>query len=200
MIRIQRPPAPDFFESDRLRATIAECAEHFEKDYEKREQETYRCPPLWMHPDLKSAVIETFHGKCCYCEQSILATQPVTIEHFRPKTNAMGLDRTLDPDHYWWLAYKWENLYMACQLCNSRKASRFPVEGKRAGRNDLLSSESAILLDPCSDDPDEWFAFESSGIIRPRIPGWRAEVTIDLLSLNRPELVRLRCQMRTDGR
>ena len=54
----------------------------------------------------------------------------------RPASDALALDGTLSPDHYWWLAYAWENLYPSCAECVSFKGARFPVRGARGGRND----------------------------------------------------------------
>src|SRR5262249_13838491 len=43
------------------------------------------------------------------------------VDHFRPKSRALDLDGRVDPDHYWWLAYEWENLYPVCSFCNMSK-------------------------------------------------------------------------------
>lgn len=73
--------------------------------------------------------------KCAYCErQEGLLNQPV--EHFRPKAGALRGDpldesvpRTTDPDHYFWLAWSWENLFFACGTCNggATKQNWFPL-------------------------------------------------------------------------
>ena len=66
-----------------------------------------------------------FFGKCAYCEDRIVSTQPGDIEHYRPKgcvTNEDGSRVMVDANGgkkvphpgYYWLAYEWTNLLYAC--------------------------------------------------------------------------------------
>lgn len=50
-------------------------------------------------------LFELQHHKCCYCECRIDRSYS-DVEHFRPLSR------------YWWLAYAWENLLLACKFCN----------------------------------------------------------------------------------
>ena len=54
---------------------------------------------------------------------------------------------------YFWLAYVWENLFFACQLCNQTfKQNLFPLANptKRRARShmDDLSAEEPLLIHP----------------------------------------------------
>ena len=130
----------------------------------------------------------TFHGKCAFCETLIPRGEGERhVEHFRPATGAMNLDKSLDRDHYFWLAYEWDNLYYSCSTCESNKRTFFPVKGERATVEGFIAVEQPLLVDPCRDDPDEHFSFLENGSVQALDE--RGEVTISLLSLNRPNLV-----------
>jgi hypothetical protein len=97
------------------------------------------------------------------------------------------------PDHYWWLAFAWDNLYLTCPPCNKHRGPRFPVKGPRiTGPGDDPNRENCLLLDPCRDDPAEHLRFDASGRVRPLSK--RGDVTINLVALNRSELVARRIQ------
>ena len=127
------------------------------------------------------------HDKCCYCESK---TSPGRIDHFRPKgavRQSKGSDR-IHPGYYW-LAYRWDNLVLACEDCNLKKSDCFPLEspGQRARNHHApLDRESPLLLNPYAEtDPCEHVTFDGSAC-RPRTAKGRETVT--LLELNRPIL------------
>ena len=103
---------------------------------------------------------------------------------------AVNVDGTVSPDHYWWLAYEWENLLPCCPECGHLKGSRFPVVGKRANapsRGAALDEEGPLLLDPRRDDPQSEFVFLDDGGIVSKSE--RGRVTIEVLGLNRRQLL-----------
>ena len=105
---------------------------------------------------------------CAYCE-SLTPTR--LVDHFRPTEEAASLDgKTVARDHYWWLAYEWENLLPTCPTCMSHKGKRFPIKGPRAtpapGRG-LPTAEHALFLDPCRDQPEQSLAYEQDGRVVP---------------------------------
>lgn len=68
-----------------------------------------------------------FAGKCAYCETRYSRTQPMDVEHWRPKAevvviDAMGKRQTVPG--YEWLAAKWENLLPACSDCNRSRTQK----------------------------------------------------------------------------
>jgi uncharacterized protein (TIGR02646 family) len=140
----------------------------------------------------KPYLLKLFHSKCAYCESLLDGKVDSDIEMYRPKIGAIGLTREpAKNDHYWWLAYEWDNLLIACKTCNFSKGQRFPVEGERVGPHDPVESERPLLLDPCRDEPDDHLAFDdSTGMVAPKTVRGRA--TIDVLSLNRQALVSAR--------
>jgi hypothetical protein len=138
--------------------------------------------------------------KCAFCESKISATGHGDVEHYRPKKAVAQKDGDafLRPGYYW-LAYDWCNLLLACAICNQTfKRNLFPLRHPRRrarSHHDDLTREKPLLIDP-------------SGAINPRRHiGFRAEIavplrgsrrgvaTIEVAGLNRAPLVekRLRC-------
>jgi uncharacterized protein (TIGR02646 family) len=153
---------------------------------------------VYQHREVRTALIELFHGKCAYCESKIISVSPVDIEMFRPKSGVVER-----PEHpgYWWLAMVWENLLPSCAICNrvrnhegvkTGKANRFPLvdEALRAFEPGQETRENPLLLDPCTDDPEEHLVFEENGLVISDT--LRGKTSISVLGLNRPELVEAR--------
>lgn len=74
---------------------------------------------------VKLALDAMFHGKCAYCETHYARSQPVDVEHYRPKNEIK-----YDPNHegYWWLAMDWENLLPSCIDCNRVRGHAFEFD------------------------------------------------------------------------
>ncbi len=144
-----------------------------------------------------------FYGKCAYCETEVLVNQPGDIEHWRPKnrvTDEKGRAIKIDTigggkiphPGYYWLAYEWRNLLLACANCNrpsTTKANRrigkwdqFPVEDFRAKKMGEESQESPILLNPVEDDPTEHLEVDDTGVIIAKTD--RGQKCIDIFGLN----------------
>lgn len=136
--------------------------------------------------DVRAALEALFHGKCAYCETAYAASQPVDIEHYRPKGAVAE-----DSDHggYWWIAMAWDNLLPSCIDCNrkrgqiiaetstsleqlaanskpllvqSGKHDSFPLAGTgaRAQAEEAdFSGEHPLLLNPCIDNPPDFLAY-----------------------------------------
>lgn len=131
--------------------------------------------------------------RCGYCEDS-LADE---VEHIRPKA--------LFPEQ----AFVWRNYIYACGPCNGAKRGRFPrrvgtqvIDVARRRGEPVVAPASGIdvLLDPREDDPSHFFMLDlETGMIvaRPRLDAWerqRAELTLEVLPLNRDVLLRARRQ------
>ena len=117
MIRRERssvqPPRPFLSRADeavdRLRAFYRLSTR------ERSQRRAHHDPELLADRSLVSALAKLFERKCAYCESPLGGASPADTDRFRPAQEAMDLDgRVRDPDHYWWLAYEWDNLYPAC--------------------------------------------------------------------------------------
>ena len=130
--------------------------------------------------------------RCMYCEDA-----PANeVEHVRPKI--------LYPE----LTFRWENFLFACGPCNAPKGNRFKLfvpsgasserEAARASGSPVVAPPAgdSLLLDPRIDDPLEFFLLDLGGtfffVVR-HPPGSRerrrAEYTLDLLGLNRRDML-----------
>lgn len=75
--------------------------------------------------DIKGQLNEMYLGKCAYCETYV---EQMVVEHYRPKRGG-----------YYWLAFSWDNLLLACPTCNGFKREYFPV------------SKARVVFDPIRD-------------------------------------------------
>jgi uncharacterized protein (TIGR02646 family) len=192
MIRIDRNlvPEPKFLATRGLRAFEQLRAFYAANPQLRTQKEPPKDFAFWTDKSVMGALVRLFNGKCAFCESTIGGVGHAQVEHFRPKRRAAQLDGKVDPDHYWWLTYSWSNLYLICQLCNTAKATRFPIVGKRAEYRGSIEQERALLLDPCRDSPDKSLDFSADGTVRALDE--RGQTTIDVYTLNRPQLVKLR--------
>lgn len=198
MIYVERNsiPVPEVFYSKEVEIAKKRLEEFYLKSKESRSQQKYSQPfEKELRDKFLEALREVFKGKCAYCESVIpLETSRSEYDHFRPKGGARGLDKEFSTDHYWWLTYDWNNIYLSCTLCNQYKSTWFPVEGKRIPLNtpykEVISHEKALLIDPCIDKPEEHLIYNEEGEVDFLTP--KGKTTIEIIKLNRIELVRAR--------
>src|SRR5713226_2039809 len=150
-----------------------------------RRSTTISQPSGWQVPN-KSCLYKTRGGsKCCYCERT-LPKPELEVEHFRPRRGVRQLpdQPTHDYPGYYWLAYAWTNLLLACRTCNGNKSNRFPLRNptKRArSHQDDLAKERPLFVDPTAMNPRRHISFEDE------VPKGRTRVgktTIDNIGLN----------------
>lgn len=147
---------------------------------------------LYGHSSVKEALIEAQHDKCCFCESKISHISYGDVEHFRPKAGyRQSPDDPLGRPGYYWLAYEWTNLYLACQLCNQRfKKNTFPLQdpGHRC-LNHLgdLVLEEPLFIDPVEVDPEDHIEFSAEQPMA-RNGSPQGAVTIQALGLQREPL------------
>jgi uncharacterized protein (TIGR02646 family) len=161
--------------------------------------------------DVIDALNKLFSFKCAYCESTYEATQPVDVEHYRPKAG-VDVDGKLQRPGYYWLAATWGNLLPSCIDCNRArrhdfpdvdpeirgKANRFPIgnPAQRAAQPGEEAKEKRLLLHPAFDDPDEHLEFIEEGVVRPAVRGGKesqmGRVSIEIYGLDRPGLVHAR--------
>lgn len=195
MIHVKRPLAPPIFKSPAWRQEQKRAKEFFAKQATSARLQHHFEFKLYRLPEVRSALLHLFYGKCAFCETAYTSTLPMDVVHFRPVGGAIGADGKVSPLHYWWLANEWFNLYSVCAECNRSKGSRFPVNGPRApiqATESEIREEKALLMDPCFDYPEYDFIFDPAGKVASKTA--RGLKTIDTFNLNRPALVERRRQ------
>lgn len=160
------------------------------QDYQNGEKIFSFSSNIYAHKDVKEALIRSQHGKCCFCEQIIY--EDGDVEHFRPKqAYRQEKGKPLQRPGYYWLAYEWDNLYLACTACNQRhKENLFPLinpEARATNHYDDIKKEKQIFIDPGKEDPENFIQFNGEipvGIDKEE----RGKNTIKSLALDRPNL------------
>lgn len=167
---------------------------------------------VYKDKEVKTALHALFKGKCAYCESRYAGTQPMDVEHWRPKGEVhegSGTPAFQKLAGYHWLASAWENLFPSCVDCNREraqtnfvtneektlgKANQFPVEGgARFGPppdadGAPTGAETPLILDPCLDDPADHLRFRLDGSVAPASNSQKGQQSIDVYALNRTEL------------
>jgi uncharacterized protein (TIGR02646 family) len=186
------------------------------KKAEKKDWNNFRFK-IYADPTVKKALIKLFHGKCAYCESKFLHVYPGDVEHFRPGRIAEAQARSFG---YYWLGADWENLLLSCRNCNQKlgheiagssdkivmgKMDQFPIKAGQVHVDSHVDHPKRIaeedkyrlLVDPCKDNPEEFFEFElSTGVIRAKMidgkPSEKASKSIEVYVLQRVPLVQAR--------
>ena len=187
--------APAALSSREVAEAVERARAFFERPARERAQETFAFEDgLLASDEVRAALWDACTGKCVYCETP-LTQRTMHIDRVRPASGALALDGALSPDHYWWLAYAWENLYPSCAECQSFKGARFPVRGDRAPvgtMGEALRDESPLLLEPRHDDPEQHLVFAEDGSVASTTV--EGSATIGILGLNRAQLVTARVE------
>ena len=199
MIRIHKPKtAPTKLNTDGKQKCKSHCDAYSSNPsaYKKNQGTFDFAHTIYAHESVKEALIIAQHQKCCFCERII--GKNGDVEHFRPKgayEQAQG--ESLKYPAYYWLAYKWENLYLSCSPCNTRhKGNLFPLEdpSKRAtNHTQRITKESPLFIDCGKENPEEFIGFRAEYAYE--IDGNpRGKITIDYLDLNSEDLTESRRQ------
>jgi hypothetical protein len=114
---------------------------------------------------LRQALIDEFNNECGYCRSKLGLTSKPQIDQFYPKS--------IYPEK----AFQLDNLVLSCSVCNVCKANKFPLD----------SGGLPLLLNPRVDDFKEHISVEKDGTAIAITD--RGKTTIEILHLNRPELV-----------
>lgn len=192
MIAIDKPDEkPDRLqeEGERERANLEKAYEDESIDFVAFLDERGFKRRIYSHPSVRQALLDCHHEKCCYCEKG--REHVHEVEHFRPKTavhQEYGESR-IKPGYYW-LAYEWDNLFMACRHCNGRKGTVFPLRNpsnRARSHQDDTEQEEPLLLRPDQDDPTDHLSFRENVAVGKTDRGRK---TIDVLGLNREALKR----------
>ena len=205
MIHIDRPSEkPAALISEKSIDSVKKLREYYRYDVEKRGQSRLLLDE-WIWNETIPDLYRLFSGKCSYCERTT-SQEEALVDHFRPFSDVIGLENKIFKDGYWWLAFDWDNLYLACRNCLSSKSNHFPVFGDHAlaeARGVDLHAEHALLIDPCYDQPDKYLTYDSDGFVKSIEPedldsranfgdNSRGQITIETIGLNRSELLSVR--------
>ena len=194
-------PAPNILIRLGTSQTEHDCAA-FEKTPEEYRSHERRFPNRdhYRRPQVKCALRKMHHDKCCYCEMKLSTAAYLHVEHFRPK-GAVRQSRVEDEEFpgYFWLAYSWENLLLACFDCNTTyKGTLFPLdnpaERARSHKHDL-TMERERFVNPAEEDPRDHIRFEDD---LPVALTERGGHTIEGLGLCRNQLIEGRLQRRQE--
>lgn len=161
MIKIIKHEAPEILIKKGSLETKAELIE-FEANKEKYyngELKFEAKNSIYNNESVRENLEKIQHNKCCYCETKSTRSN-MDVEHFRPKT---AYSKTFKGNSYYpgyfWLAYDWNNLFLACQVCNQIfKNDFFPIEDEetRAQLNNLSTeNELPFFVHPSFDEPED---------------------------------------------
>lgn len=125
----------------------------------------------YKSPEIKNKLLEESHYKCVFCEMITEESSPAQVEHFKPKS--------IYPE----LTYEWSNLLTVCPICNSNKRD--------------LDTEKKPIINPTVLDPENYFEYKIPHIcVKNESPNSEiADRTIKKCKLNRPSLMRKRCDL-----
>lgn len=195
MIRIHKPRAwPEKLKTDgeAARQKMEAAYDAAPDDYKSARKKFEFDGDTYGARSVKEALKTAQAGKCAFCEAIIGHISFGDVEHFRPKGAWKQCeDDKLTYPGYYWLAYNWDNLLLACTLCNRRyKKNLFPLEdpSRRAhSHNDDLARENPMLIDPGAEDPEQHITFRGTeAVAKNNSP--RGQTSIDVFGLNRDEL------------
>lgn len=108
---------------------------------------------IYRHKTIKDKLVEIQKNTCCYCETSLVSCTG-DVEHYRPKTRYKQSkeDKGFHKPGYFWLAYDWNNLLVACKNCNSKyKIDYFPVSDSQkrlTPKGEDNTDEHPLILNP----------------------------------------------------
>lgn len=150
---------------------------------------------LYKPKKVKDALDVIYRRKCAYCEKS-LKDADRHVEHYRPK------------EPYFWLAFSWDNLLIACKKCNELKSNHFreylagtalnysneTLETAQSQAKAYNAIEQPLILNPEQETEEslqKHFTFDLATAefiaLSPQM-----KVTIEVCQLNRKELVEKR--------
>lgn len=135
--------------------------------------------------DITDKLKDLYKSKCAFCEQKV---EQLHVEHFRPKVK------------YYWLAYSWDNLLLACPKCNEYKGSNFEINGIKVSfdnNDDTIRNINSLsetynrleqpkLVNPEVSDPKNHITFTRKGEISSTVDNYT--YTINTCKLNREYL------------
>lgn len=121
----------------------------------------------YSHDEVKDALRSECNSKCMYCESKVEHITDLHIEHIKPKAK----------DQYPELTYQYDNLGLACPLCNRNKRDIYDPD--------------VPFINPYIDEPDDHFNAYGA-FVWAKSGDERAKLTELQIDLNRSELIEAR--------
>ncbi|MGO4773637.1 hypothetical protein ACEN2I_18425 [Flavobacterium sp. W22_SRS_FK3] len=168
MIKIVKDAAPEKLLNKGSAQTIIDIEKYSnnKEKYNSGELKFEALSTIYNSDIVREALESVQKNKCCYCETKSTRSNS-DVEHFRPKA-AYSSDfkgKSMYPG-YFWLAYDWDNLFLACQVCNQIfKNDFFPIEIEhtRAQLNDFkIDNEVSLFVHPSKDEPKDEIEYRES--------------------------------------
>lgn len=122
---------------------------------------------IYASDDVKDNLKKSQNGKCAFCESTIHEVSYSHVEHYRPKAGwkpNLQNSINLNSPGYFKDAYDYENLLLACGVCNvSHKKNYFPllIEDLRVEIDEDYDNtlEEPLLINPLTTDPKDHIDF-----------------------------------------
>jgi uncharacterized protein (TIGR02646 family) len=179
VIAVTRESEPGFLQEKSAESGRRLCEAHKRHHAGSRKTRPEADSSVYRHTDVFTALERSFQKRCAYCESTLPGK--LDVEHFRPESI------------YPLLAYRWNNLLLSCNFCNSHyKGAQFPLlpggtepDPDPANPEVLDGSDSPMLIDPCSDDPSVHFDWLGEALL---CKTERAEKTRVVCGLDRMDL------------
>lgn len=197
MIKIEKNKEPEFLQSEAVELAIEKLKEFYSS--KSRSQKRYNWPfNKEIDEELKKSLDVAFYGKCGYCESKIESPELGTVDRYRPN-NGVRDKSEFYQDLYWWLTFEWDNLIYCCKECNQYKGNYFPIKGSRAlNEKDEYENEHRMLLNPYIDEPGNHLNYFYSDLGHIDALTDEGNQTIELLRLNRTNLIEGRKKARKE--
>lgn len=147
---------------------------------------------IYAAQDVRTALRTIHRGKCAFCETPLPQLTAGHVEHYRPKGEVQQDEGgALMTPGYYWLAYEWSNLLLACEWCNTRaKRKLFPLSNpsqRARTHKDRLEIETPLLLNPAIEDPAAHIEFVEE-VIKPKAGSTKGGKSIKVYRLDDPGL------------
>lgn len=198
MIKIERPKTPPLCLTTKgVDQTNKDCDDYdaCPDEYRRgRKELTFFDRKIYADASVKAELLNVHFGKCCYCEKKYIPAN-LHIEHFRPKKGVRQRRNQNDiRPGYFWLAYTWKNLLLACHQCNSvYKKTLFPLTNPKIRTHYTMSHhydiavEQPLFIDPSSVDPRKHIRFRGASPVALTPLG---RITIHEIGLRRSPIVK----------
>lgn len=175
MIKINKTsPAPEYLiyrgtsrETNKCHSETQKALAYFEsEDYDPDNECEYEFKhSVYSNKIWKEKLLDDQSNKCCFCESKVAHVGAADVEHFRPKGESkQSISASANKPGYYWLAYEWDNLLIACKRCNSReKKSLFPLlnpDERASPTNKNIDREIPIFINPSNEDPEDFITFK----------------------------------------